>query len=104
MHSVERLRGSNPPASIPLLIILQFYLTHAKMPKAITSFLGRMSKAGVEHIWYANFRDSFESAAYKVRGIQNSVDAVMGQQPEGSSGNYLALWSPKTRILIDCGL
>lgn len=46
-------------------------------------------KAGLEHIWHSNFRDSFESVAYIVRGIQNSVDAVMGQQPEGSRGNYV---------------
>jgi len=43
----------------------------------------------MDHILHCNFRDSFESVAYRIRGIQNSVDAVMGQRPEGSRGAYV---------------
>ncbi len=46
-------------------------------------------KAGLQHIRHCNFRDSFASVAHRVKGIQNSLDAVMGQNPEGSRGDYI---------------
>lgn len=52
-------------------------------------FVKIRNEAGLEHIEHQNFRDSVESIGQKIRGIQNSVDAVMGQNPQGNRGDYV---------------
>lgn len=52
-------------------------------------FVAVRKKINLGHIEHRNFRDSFESIGQKVRGIQNSVDAVMGHIPNGSRGDYI---------------
>lgn len=46
-------------------------------------------KAKLPHIVHANFRDSVETIGHRIPGIQNSVDAVLGQNPDYSRGNYI---------------
>ena len=69
-----------------------FFVSRTGAPYASDRIRKRFDKvrkaAGLNHITHSHFRDSFNSVAMIAKGIQNSLDAVMGHKPSGSRGDY----------------